>query len=63
MFTAKDLTVGDLVATYRLTVSDVHKLDAAIWNKAVYSVKGESWDSHSEREYFVQEDRVLEVWE
>jgi len=63
MFTAKDLSVGDLIATYRLTVTEVNKLPAKIWNHQLYSVKGVSWDTKEIRDYIVTDDRELEVWE
>ena len=63
MFTAKDLSVGDLIATYRLTVTEVNKRPAKIWDHRLYSVKCFSWDSKEIRDYIVTDDRELEVWE
>lgn len=63
MFTAKDLTIGDLVATYRLTVTNVKTLPALIAGHRLYHVEGTSWDTQESRIFLVPDNRELEVWE
>lgn len=62
-FTAIDITTGDLVADLHLTVIDVHKLDRRIMDQTLYAIRGRTWNTDVEREYFVPANRELEVWE
>lgn len=63
MFTAKDISVGDLIADYRLTVTQVKALPAKIWNHQLYSIEGISWDTKEIRIFLVPDNREMEVWE
>ena len=56
MFTAKDLTVGDLVGTYRLTVTQVKALPAIIAGHRLYHLEGISWDTKQSRIFLVPDN-------
>lgn len=63
MFTVKDLTSGDLVATMHLTVTKVEELPIKIDGVRMFSVSGIDWDSNNTRITLVPANKEIEVWE
>ncbi len=63
MFTVKDLSVGDLCASYRMTITHIGALPARIWDKELFAVDGIEWDNGAERHIVTLEDTPVEVWE
>ncbi len=63
MFTAKALTVGDLLPVWQITVTAVKPLPAKIAGVQLMSVKGTNWYTGLERQYSIPANRELEVWE
>lgn len=58
MFTVQDLTVGDLVATFSLTVTEVKTL-----GENLFTVKGVDWNDNHSVQLIVVNNQEIEVWE
>ncbi len=63
MFTVQDLTVGDLVASMQLTVTEITPLPALLHGFRLYSVNGIGWDDNQMHSITVPANRECEVWE
>lgn len=63
MFTVQDLTVGDLVASMQLTVTEITPLPALLHGFRLYSVNGIGWDDNKMHSITVPANRECEVWE
>ncbi len=58
MFTVQDLTVGDLVATFHMTITEVKTL-----SENLFSVKGNDWNDNHSVQLIVAANQEIEVWE
>lgn len=63
MFTVQDLTVGDLVATFHLTVTQVNALPAKLSGQTLYNVQGVDWETGSHLDIVTLANKEVEVWE
>lgn len=63
MFTVQDLTVGDLVTTFHLTVTQVNALPAKLSGHTLYNVQGTDWETGSHLDIVTLADKEVEVWE
>jgi hypothetical protein len=63
MFTVQDLTVGDLVASMHLTVTQIQALPAMLNGERLFSVSGIDWDTNQFRSTTVTASKEIEVWE
>jgi hypothetical protein len=58
MFTVQDLTTGDLVATFQMTITEVKALSGNL-----FSVKGNDWNDNHSVQLIVAANKEIEVWE
>jgi len=63
MFTAKDLTVGDLVATLCGTVVSISDLPAKINGIQLMAITVLDWNDNTEHSYNARANNEYEVWE
>jgi hypothetical protein len=63
MFTAKDLTVGDLVATLSGTVVSISDLPAKINGIQLMAITVLDWNDNTEHSYNARANNEYEVWE
>lgn len=63
MFTAKDLTVGDLVATLGGTVVSISDLPAKINGIQLMAITVLDWNDDNEHSYTARANNKYEVWE
>lgn len=55
---ANQLSVGDLLASRTITVSELHSVTSDL-----VLVSGTDWHTHQDREYLIHTSEDLSVWE
>lgn len=63
MFTVQDLTSGDLVATFHMTVTRLQSLPALVNGERLFSVQGIDWNDNHKVDILVPANKEIEVWE
>lgn len=63
MFTVQDLTVGDIVATFHMTVTSVQALPAKLSGQTLFSVQGVDWSNGRSVDIVTVATTEIEVWE
>jgi hypothetical protein len=63
MFTVKDLTSGDLVATFHMTITQIQALPAKVNGQTLFSVQGTDWNDNHNVDIIVPANKEIEVWE